>query len=76
MISNFQYFSFKELSFKGTVPYMVFVFTIVLLVVIAQNPHEMLFSICVIYALSGPIGWIRKQIKGKRLLRTERSKES
>ena len=55
MISNFQYFSFKELNFKGTVPYMVFVFTIVLLVVIAQNPHEMLFSMCVIYALSGQL---------------------
>jgi|TARA_X000001036_G_scaffold173992_1_gene164657 CDP-diacylglycerol--serine O-phosphatidyltransferase len=73
MISNYQYFSFKELSFKGTVPYMVFVFTIVLLVVIAQNPHEMLFSICVIYALSGPIGWIRKQIKGKRQTQSEGS---
>ena len=73
MISNYQYFSFKELSFNGTVPYMVFVFTIVLLVVIAQNPHEMLFSICVIYALSGPIGWIRKQIKGKRQTQSEGS---
>ena len=71
MISNYQYFSFKELNFKGTVPYMVFVFTIVLLVVIAQNPHEMLFSMCVIYALSGPIGWIRNRIKGKKTAQAE-----
>ena len=73
MFSNYPYFRFIELSFKGTVPYMVFVFTIVLLVVIAQNPHEMLFSICVIYALSGPIGWIRKQIKAKRQMQAEKS---
>ena len=52
---------------------MVFVFTIVLLVVIAQNPHEMLFSMCVIYALSGPIGWVRKQIKGKKTMQAEES---
>jgi len=55
MISNYKYFSFKELHFKGTVPYMVFIFTVVLLVVIAQNPHEVLLSMCVIYAVSGPI---------------------
>lgn len=74
MISNYQYFSFKELNFKGTVPYMVFVFTIVLLVVIAQNPHEMLFSMCVIYALSGPIAWIRKQIKGNQTAQAKEPK--
>ena len=76
MISNYQYFSFKELNFKGTVPYMVFVFTIVLLVVIAQNPHEMLFSMCVIYALSGPVGWIRKQMKGKKAEKLEEAKDN
>ncbi|MEQ8952633.1 MAG: CDP-diacylglycerol--serine O-phosphatidyltransferase, partial [Gammaproteobacteria bacterium] len=58
MISNYKYFSFKELHFKGTVPYIVFVFTVVLLVVIAQNPHEVLLSMCVIYAVSGPAVWV------------------
>ena len=61
MISNYKYFSFKELHFKGTVPYMVFIFTVVLLVVIAQNPHEVLLSMCVIYAASGPIRWLYKR---------------
>ncbi|MFL2855855.1 MAG: CDP-diacylglycerol--serine O-phosphatidyltransferase [Pseudohongiellaceae bacterium] len=58
MISNYKYFSFKELNFKGTVPYMVFVFTIVLLVLIAQSPHEVLVLTCVIYATSGPASWL------------------
>ena len=61
MISNYKYFSFKELHFKGTVPYIVFIFTVVLLVVIAQNPHEVLLSMCVIYAFSGPVGWIYRK---------------
>lgn len=61
MVSNYRYYSFKELHFKGTVPYMVFLFTVVLLVVIAQNPHEVLLTICVIYAASGPINWVYRR---------------
>lgn len=65
MISNYKYFSFKELHFKGTVPFMVFIFTVILLVVIAQNPHEVLLTMCVIYAASGPITWVyKRQTKG------------
>ena len=73
MISNYKYFSFKELNFKGTVPYMVFVLTIVLLVVIAQNPQETLWLICITYAMSGPIVWVyKKQIKERRKDRDEK----
>ena len=49
---------------------------LVLLVIIAQNPHEMLFSMCVIYALSGPVGWIRKQMKGKKAEKLEEAKDN
>jgi len=64
MVSNYRYYSFKELHFKGTVPYVVFFFAVVLLVVIAQNPHEVLLSMCVVYAASGPVSWIyRRQLK-------------
>lgn len=76
MISNYKYFSFKELNFKGTVPYMVFVLTIVLLVVIAQNPQETLWLICITYAISGPIVWVyKKQIKERRKDRDEKKDE-
>ena len=64
MISNYTYFSFKELHFKGTVPYMVFVFVVILLVVVAQNPHEVLLTMSLTYAFSGPAMWIyKKQFK-------------
>jgi CDP-diacylglycerol--serine O-phosphatidyltransferase len=58
MISNYTYFSFKELNFKGTVPYMVFISAVVLLVIIALYPHEVLLSIAIIYAFSGPASWV------------------
>jgi CDP-diacylglycerol--serine O-phosphatidyltransferase len=58
MISNYTYFSFKELNFKFTVPYMVFISAVVLLVIIALYPHEVLLSIAIIYAFSGPAIWV------------------
>lgn len=61
MISNYRYFSFKEMHFKGTVPYVVFLLVVVLLVLIAQNPHETLLAMCVLYALSGPVLWIYRR---------------
>ncbi len=82
MISNYKYFSFKEMHLKGTVPYVVFVLLVGLLVLVAQYPHEVLLSMCVIYAASGPVGWLyRRQFrKGKSRLiekpasNTEKSK--
>ena len=65
MISNYSYSSFKELQFKGTVPYMVFVFVVIMLVVVAQNPHEVLLTMAVVYALSGPLMWAYKKRPSK-----------
>ncbi len=64
MVSNYRYFSFKEMHLKGTVPYVVFLMVVVVFVLIAQRPHETLLAMCVIYAASGPIGWIyRRQVR-------------
>ena len=61
MVSNYRYFSFKEMHFRGTVPYVVFLLVVVLLVLIAQNPHETLLTMCVLYALSGPVLWVYRR---------------
>jgi hypothetical protein len=37
---------------------MVFVFAVVFLVVVAQNPHEVLLLGAVLYGASGPIIWL------------------
>lgn len=64
MISNYKYFSFKELNFTGTVPYIVFVFAVILLVVVAQNPPEMLLGMNIIYVISGPCAWLFRKHTG------------
>lgn len=73
MISNYRYYSFKEIHFRGTVPYAVFLLAVVLLVVIAQNPHEVLLSMCFIYAITGPIIWAYKRVKSKSRKVTQES---
>jgi len=66
MVSNYHYYSFKEIHFKGTVPYVVFLMAVVLLVVIAQRPHEVLLLMCVVYATSGPVIALYKKLSGRR----------
>lgn len=66
MVSNYRYYSFKEIHFKGTVPYVVFLMTVVLLVVIAQRPHEVLLTMCLVYASSGPAIAIYKKYLSRR----------
>ena len=66
MVSNYRYYSFKEIHFKGTVPYVVFLMAVVLLVVIAQRPHEVLLTMCVVYAISGPVIALYKKISARK----------
>ena len=74
MVSNIRYYSFKEIDFKGKVPFLYLLFMIILFVAIAVNPALILFSGFVLYALSGPLQTLyvlqrvrkqRKHLEGK-----------
>ncbi|KTD47401.1 CDP-diacylglycerol-serine O-phosphatidyltransferase (phosphatidylserine synthase) [Legionella quinlivanii] len=55
MVSNIRYHSFKEIDFKGKVPFLYLLITVILFVAIAANPSVVLFIGFVLYALSGPL---------------------
>jgi CDP-diacylglycerol--serine O-phosphatidyltransferase len=55
MVSNVRYYSFKEIDFKGKVPFLYLLIMVILFVAIAANPSVVLFTAFVIYALSGPV---------------------
>ncbi len=55
MVSNLRYYSFKEIDFKGKVPFLYILVMIILFVAIAADPAIVLFIGFSIYALSGPI---------------------
>lgn len=55
MVSNVRYYSFKEIDFKGKVPFLYLLLMVVLFVAIAAHPSGVLFIGFVLYALSGPL---------------------
>ena len=55
MVSNVRYYSFKELEFKGKVPFLHILLIVILFVAVALNPSVVLFFAFIFYALSGPL---------------------
>ncbi len=72
MVSNVRYYSFKELDFKGKVPFLHVLLIVILFVAIASNPSVVLFCGFTLYALSGPLQTliaIQRVRKQRRLIK-------
>ena len=65
MVSNVRYNSFKELDFKGRVPFFVILVVVLAIAVIFSYPAGVLWSIFLIYALSGPLMAFRRLKPGQ-----------
>ena len=65
MVTNIPFYSFKDISFKRTVPFVVIVAIALGIAVINIHPAGVLFSIFVIYGVSGYGVYIWKRMKGK-----------
>lgn len=68
MISNFRYHSFKEVNWKGKVPFIAILPVILVFAFVSYDAPKVLFSVFFAYALSGPIltVWRLKQIRLSR----------
>ncbi len=55
MVSNIRYHSFKELDFKGKIPFLYVLLVVILFVAVAAYPSLVLLLASLGYALSGPI---------------------
>lgn len=68
MVSNIRYYSFKDLDFKGKVPFVSVLLMVVLFVAIAANPAGVLLVGFIGYAISGPIQtlWVKQRIRKMR----------
>lgn len=55
MVSNFRYSSFKEIDFKGKVPFVVAISVMLGIAFVMAQPQTMLFLLFLIYAISGPV---------------------
>lgn len=61
MVSNVKYNSFKELDFKGRVPFFAILVVVLVLAVVASYPAGVLLAIFLVYALSGPVLSLRRK---------------
>jgi CDP-diacylglycerol--serine O-phosphatidyltransferase len=54
MVSNFRYYSFKEIDLKGKVPFFVAISVMLAIAFVMAQPETMLFLLALGYAVSGP----------------------
>ncbi len=55
MVSNVLYYSFKDIDFKGKVPFVVLLAVILVFAIISIDPATLLWLIFLAYAASGPV---------------------
>jgi CDP-diacylglycerol--serine O-phosphatidyltransferase len=65
MVTNVPFYSFKDVSFKRTVPFIVIVAIALGFAVITIHPPIVLFSVFLVYGLSGYAVYVYKRVKGK-----------
>lgn len=55
MVSNVRYYSFKDLDFKGKVPFFALLIIVAVLAIVSLDPALVLWVVFLGYALSGPV---------------------
>lgn len=79
MVSTIRYHSFKQVDFKGRIPFIAVVSLVVILVAVAFNPPLLLFLIFLVNAFSGPVItlWqLRKMRQLKSSMMNKHTKET
>jgi CDP-diacylglycerol--serine O-phosphatidyltransferase len=78
MVSNIRYHSFKQLDLKGRVPFVTVLVIVFVFVFVSIEPSLVLFSLFMLYALSGPVmtlAVLRKHRAARKSLETSRDAE-
>jgi CDP-diacylglycerol--serine O-phosphatidyltransferase len=65
MVTNVPFYSFKDVSFKRSVPFIVIVGIAMGFALIAYHPPTVLFAVFTVYGLSGYVVYAWKRSKGK-----------
>ncbi len=64
MVSNIKFYSFKDLDFRGRVPFVAMLIVVLVFAVVSTDPPRILLLIFLAYALSGPIQLLL-QLRGR-----------
>jgi CDP-diacylglycerol--serine O-phosphatidyltransferase len=66
MVSNFRYYSFKDVNLRAQQSFYALVGLVILVMFVAAQPQILLFSVVMVYVASGPAGWIAVQARRRR----------
>lgn len=65
MVTNVPFYSFKEVNFRKSVPFIVIFLTVLVFVLISIDPPKVFFGMFVLYGLSGYVVYFWQRLKGK-----------
>ena len=63
MVSDLKFYSGKDINLKQSVPFVVMIAIMAAMVLISYSPPEVLFTVVLVYALSGYYLWLKSSIK-------------
>ncbi|VAX16063.1 CDP-diacylglycerol--serine O-phosphatidyltransferase [hydrothermal vent metagenome] len=58
MVSSIPYHNFKHLDLSRRKPFHIFLGVVLIVFIVAQFPHYLLFAMAAVYALHGPAQWL------------------
>lgn len=73
MVSNVPFFSFKDINYRKSVPFVFTILIMLALVLISSDPPTMLFLLFLAYGLSGYVIWGLRKRPGARAAEARRS---
>ncbi|MEC4721028.1 CDP-diacylglycerol--serine O-phosphatidyltransferase [Noviherbaspirillum sp. CPCC 100848] len=65
MVTNVPFYSFKEINFRKSVPFIAIFLIVLVFVLISSDPPKVLFGMFVLYGLSGYVVYFWRLFKGK-----------
>ncbi|TFW02405.1 CDP-diacylglycerol--serine O-phosphatidyltransferase [Oxalobacteraceae bacterium OM1] len=65
MVTNVPFYSFKEINFRKSVPFIAIFVIVLLFVLVSSDPPSVLFGMFVLYGLSGYVIFFWRLMKGR-----------
>jgi CDP-diacylglycerol---serine O-phosphatidyltransferase len=63
MVSDLKFYSGKDINLKDSVPFVAMIAIMLAFVLVSYSPPEVLFTVVLVYALSGYYIWAKSQLK-------------
>jgi CDP-diacylglycerol--serine O-phosphatidyltransferase len=66
MVSNFRYYSGKEINLRKSVPFFVILLVVLAFILVSTSPPEVLFGVFALYGLSGYIDALLRLLRNRK----------